>query len=382
MPTRRQFNKQLGGAVIGSLVGTNIALSAENAKSPLQKASAVSSSTGIGDKGWTIAVIPDTQNYAKYLKNQPNFDLMTDWIAKHIEPWNIQAVLHEGDFVEQNDIATGGGRGFGDQNAESQWKSAQKSMATLYGKVPTILTTGNHDYGFRNAENRRTQFNNYFGLTDNSLVCDGRGKGIWREGFTNSFGATTLEQARSPVQAPGGRSILIIALEWGPRDEVVQWAKQALKKPEYKDHLGILLTHNFMNDNDKRDGSLGKPGSPHSYPTGKNGNTNDGQELWDKLVKDSGLIKLVLNGHVMGKHVGYRADNNSTGSAVHQMLFNAQGLGGGSKEKGNGGDGWIRLLTFEPDKKTLSVRTFSPLREKQGKSAWNTAAGHDFVINL
>jgi hypothetical protein len=80
--------------------------------------------------------------------------------------------------------------------------------------------------------------------------------------------------------------------------------------------------------------------------------------------------------------VGYRSDKKSNHQTVHQMLFNAQGLGGGSREQGNGGDGWIRILTFEPDLKTVSVRTFSPLNEKLGKDCWNTSKGHDFTITL
>ena len=159
---------------------------------------------------------------------------MTQWLADHAEAWNIQAVLHEGDLVEQNDIATGGGRGYGDQAADSQWASARTAMARLDGVVPTIYATGNHDYGTRNAENRRTQFNAYFGLTDNSLTCDGRGGGIWIESAPNSFGARTLENAAYAFTAPDGRKMLIVALEWGPRREVVAWAKGLLARPAVK----------------------------------------------------------------------------------------------------------------------------------------------------
>ncbi|MFC4993744.1 metallophosphoesterase [Rubritalea tangerina] len=378
MTTRRQFNKQMGFAMLGSVLTSNNLSAAPK----LGTAKAVSASKGIGKEGWTIAVIPDSQNYAKFKKNQQHFDLMTEWIAKHMKAWNIQLVLHEGDFVEQNDIAQGGGPGFGDQNAEEQWRSAQRSMSTLYGKVPTILATGNHDYGFRNAENRQTRFNNYFGLTDNPLTCDGLGGGIWREGFTNSFGATTLENAIYTLNAPDGRDILVASLEWGPRNEVVEWAKDSLGQLKYRNHFGILLTHSYLHDDNQRDGVKNRPGNPHRYPTGKGGNTNDGADLWEKLVKDSPNINLVLNGHVEGKHVGYRMDVKSNRDTVHQMLFNSQGLGGGMRENGNGGDGWIRLLTFEPDRRTLSVRTFSPFMEKLGKTAWNTGPGHNFTVEI
>jgi hypothetical protein len=72
----------------------------------------------------------------------------------------------------------------------------------------------------------------------------------------------------------------------------------------------------------------------------------------------------------MGSHVGRRSDKNQSGQLVHQMLFNAQGFGGGSDEKGNGGDCWLRLLTFSADHTSLAVRTFSPLKLDAGLSPW------------
>ena len=52
-------------------------------------------------------------------------------------------------------------------------------------------------------------------------------------------------------------------------------------------------------------------------------------------------------------------DKNSSGKSVAQMAFNTQAIGGGFH--GSGGDGWLRLLEFLPDKKTVKATTFSPL---------------------
>jgi len=72
----------------------------------------------------------------------------------------------------------------------------------------------------------------------------------------------------------------------------------------------------------------------------------------------------VFCGHVADSethkgHVGYRKDANIAGKDVHQIMFNAQREGGGWH--GNGGDGWLRILEFLPDQKTVKVSTFSPL---------------------
>lgn len=337
------------------------------------------------DGGWTLAVLPDTQNYAKYAKNQGNFVRMIRWLADHLAAWNIRAVLHEGDLVEQNAIADGGGQGGGDQNSEQQWESARRALEILDGKVPVIFATGNHDYGIRRAEDRRTRFPDYFGLTHNPLTCDGRGGGIRIEGPPNADGRETLENGAYEIAGPDGRSLLVLSLEWGPRRAVVDWAREFLRRPAYARHTALLLVHDFLNDDNRRSGWDGRKkvsGNPHTYGTGAGGDTHDGEDLWQSLVKDAPQIHLVLNGHVMGRHVGYRVDPAAAGHDVHQMLFNAQALGGGSFEKGNGGDGWLRLLTFEPDGRTLAVRTFSPLKLDAGESPWWDAPDWRFSVTL
>ncbi len=314
--------------------------------------------------GWSILVFPDTQNYAKYAKNQAHFDRMTRWVREHRKAWNIQLALHEGDLVEQNDIKVGGGRGYGDQNSESQWTSARRALLPLADELPVIHATGNHDYGERAAETRATQFNDYFPSNYNPGAASLR-----VDSPLAACGKPTLENAAYDFKAPDGRRLLILSLEWGPRKSVVDWASALVRRPAYKDHTGLLLVHDYLMPSNLRDGQDGnrkRPGNPHTYGTGKQGDTHDGEDLWQRLVKGAPQMELVLNGHEMAAHVGYRADKSEAGRTVHQMLFNAQGFGGGSDHRGNGGDGWMRLLTFEPDGRTVSVRTFSPLRQDRG----------------
>jgi hypothetical protein len=337
-------------------------------------------------EGWTMVLLPDTQNYAKYARNQANFERMTEWVRDHGTAWNIRLALHVGDLVEQNDIEEGGGPGFGDQPSASQWASARRALGKLHGVIPVVLATGNHDYGVRRAEDRRTRFNSYFGLTDNRLVCDGRGGGIWVESAPNAFGARTLENAAYDVRVPGGGRWLVLSLEWGPRKAVVDWALDVARRPAYADHDVILLTHSYLLDSNIRSGqtpeSRANAGNPHRYGTGQGGDTHDGEDLWQALVRRLPRARLVVSGHEMGRHTGYRVDVNDAGRSVHQMLFNAQGLGGGSDERGNGGDGWMRLLTFEPDGRRISVRTFSPLRLAQGQPAYWDHPDWRFTLEL
>ncbi|MEM9415376.1 MAG: serine/threonine protein phosphatase [Planctomycetota bacterium] len=325
-------------------------------------------------EAYSFVIIPDTQNYTKYEKNQDNFVVMTQWVVDHLDEHNIVLVLHEGDLVEQNAILEGGGQGLGDQTGLEQWAAAKRAISVLDGHVPYILCTGNHDYGMRNAEDRQTHFNTFFGAADNPLNSDGQGGGILRGMGPNAFGAHTLENAYFELEGPDGRDFLIVVVEFGPREQAVQWAKRIADRPAFADHTAVLLTHTYLSHNDAYDAS------PFSYPIASD--THGGQELWDELVGPSTNFEFVFNGHIGGDQIGYRVDTNAGGRAVHQMLFNAQFDGGGSGERGNGGDGWLRLVTFEPDGKTVTIRTYSPLRDARGDEPWRTDAANQFEFEI
>ena len=91
---------------------------------------------------------------------------------------------------------------------------------------------------------------------------------------------------------------------------------------------------------------------------------NWGKQIWEKLIQPLPNVDMVICGHT-GKPgefedaTAYVKSKNAAGNTVHQMMFNVQILGGGWE--GNGGDGWVRILEFYPDGKTIHVKTYSPL---------------------
>ena len=90
---------------------------------------------------------------------------------------------------------------------------------------------------------------------------------------------------------------------------------------------------------------------------------------------------MVICGHANGD--GYKLDKNKIGKSVHQMMFNAQFIGGG--HQGNGGDGWLRILEFLPDGKTVLVKTFSPLfaiSPTTQQYAWKKEKNHEFTLRF
>ncbi len=321
---------------------------------------------------WSMIMLPDPQTYVKFDYNQPLLELLTTWIVRYQEKLNIQMVLCTGDMVEQNDFLNPDGAN-GNQPSKLQWEAGARAFCRLDGKIPYVLATGNHDYGYKSAENRQTNYDKYFPVDKNWL-----NQKLLRDVGFNSDGMPSLTNATYEFTSPQGKKFLILVLEFAPRDEILEWAKKTVGQDKYANHTVILLTHSYLNAKSEH---IEKEGYKLPGP-------NYGAAIWQKLVQPSKNIQLVLSGHIGSPHdakahLGYRTDPNAAGKKVQQVTFNAQALGGGWH--GNGGDGWLRIFEFLPDGKTIKIKTFSPLfavSPTTQQYAWRTESHDEFTITL
>ena len=311
----------------------------------------------------SVILLGDPQSYMKYDINQPIFQIVTAWIADNVDHLNIEAVLCLGDLVEQNDNNVLY-RNMQNQTSRQMWEAVSDSFKRLDGKVLQVHSPGNHDYGFRAAEDEHTFYPDYFPAERQGNVLMDR---LVAE-YPNREGRASLENSAYELKLNGwDRSILVITSEFAPSDGALQWAKNLCLSDKYKDHVVIYMTHSYMR-------CLGLCNNiritKEGYPLTQDEANNSGQKIWEKLVSQVPNIRLVLCGHhahgldkdgndQFEGAIGWRSDANNEGRTVHQMLFDTQTLGGGWE--GNGGDGWIRILEFMPDGKTVHVKTYSPL---------------------
>ncbi len=299
------------------------------------------------EDSFSMILLGDPQGYIKYDINQPLFDLCMAWISDNVDHLNIKAVLCTGDLVEQNENAVMN-RKMLNQTSREMWEAVSKSFKWIDNKVPYIISPGNHDYGYRAAENGMTHFPEYFPIERNSTWKD-----VCISVFPNRNGLESLENAAFEFNDPNWGKIVVICSEFAPRDEVLEWALKVADS--HKDAKVFFITHSFL-----RQRSAARTDNEKYKITPRNW----GEAVWTKLVEPASNIRLVLCGHT-GKpgefedSVAYRVDKNSAGKDVHQMMFNVQILGGGWE--GNGGDGWLRILEFLPDGETVKVKTYSPL---------------------
>jgi hypothetical protein len=272
---------------------------------------------------WSLVVLPDTQGYAGQYPDI--FTAQTRWIADHAEELRIQYVLHVGDVT--------------DWNSDSEWQRARAAFDEL-GDVPLAVVPGNHDYYTDRVRQSR--------ITEFVPVAEVSGL----PGFAGLFEADRTDNSAHRFEVDGEKW-LIVGLEWGPRDAVLDWAGQIIDA--HPDHRAIVLTHAYLFLDDtrydwaRRGGA--QPWNPHSYPSARWPDVNDGEEIWQRVVNGRPSVRLVICGHAAEEGVGRLASVGASGNRVDELLANYQGYE-------MGGAGYLRVLTFLGDR--IEVRTYSP----------------------
>lgn len=314
-------------------------------------------------KEFSLIALPDTQVYSESYPQ--HFIAQAQWIKDNVDELNIKYVLHLGDITDDNNTA--------------QWNNAKTAISILDGVVPYALAPGNHDYGPNGNGSVRESY--FFNDADNAVPYFGVGTPYTTQpnigGFYTEPDSTVRTDNSSHTFSALGEDFLVIALEFGPRDAVVEWAETIVVA--HPDHYVILITHAYMYYDDTRYDWATKGASqswnPHSYGVASlPGGVNDGEELWQKLVKKYDNFIMTINGHVLNDGAARLTSTGDHGNKVHQILNNYQSGVTGSIE---GGQGYLRIFTFKPDKKTVEVKTYSPVLDQ-----YKTDSQHEFVLEL
>src|SRR6185503_2756493 len=156
-----------------------------------------------------------------------------------------------------------------------------------------------------------------------------------------------------------GQQFLFLALEYRPRSAALDWAESILNSnPSMQ---AIVVTHSYLLQTGKREDQCDTQDMP--LPTNANG-----ELMWARLRKHSNII-MVLNGHFTNGNSSHRADLGDNSNLINQIFTNFQTVA-------DGGDGWLRIITFHPSANTISVQTYSPFLNQ-----FMTDSSHQFTLN-
>lgn len=252
---------------------------------------------------FTVVWMSDTQNYHNAYK--PVFDAMTEWIAEKQQELDIRLVLHTGDVV-------------GSRTSDAQWLQARDSLSTLIeADIPLLAVCGNHDVGYR---------------MDYSSYLKHIG-GLRPAAMSQEYGETG---SRYELFSANGRNYIFMGIAFsnrGPGDEEVSWINGVLR--QYNDRDAIIATHSYL----KKSAAY----------------TTQGRAVFEKIVKASPNVFLVLCGHC--RDISERTeqlDDDGDGKpdrTVYAILSNFQGSSAG-------GGGYMRLMDFGESE--IKLTTYSP----------------------
>lgn len=343
---------------------------------------------------FTVAVIPDTQNYADYRHQKWSgfpFDAVEQYYGQ----------MH---YIAANARSSGGDIVFASHVGDlwqhySEWMDPEheargfKWMPNLYGsdvarspkpqvrsyeipvvaqgfqliqgRLPFSAVPGNHDYDALwtdpahppsiDPETGRASngVRHVGGLTGYKSILSDQSPFFrdqdWYVG-SHDDGADSAQ-----VFTAGECRFLHIGLQYHAPDSALEWAAEVIAR-----HPGlptIVTTHDYLDRNGKRN----VRSNPQNSVLDPLDNSPD--MIWDDFISHHDQVFMVLSGHIGGQ--AYSVDRTRNGHEVHQLLADYQGRGQTIKEAGGSGslgDGWLRLLEFDldADQPEVRVRTYSP----------------------
>ena len=301
-----------------------------------------------GEGAYTIAILPDTQDYTYNAGTNQTFVNMTQWLADNAAGKNLGFVTHVGDITPYAGAAN--------------FALAREALDILRGAgISFAVTPGNHDIGTGGSSDVRTTpgYNEAFSI--GYMSEDPAFGGVYAaepDRFDNNFMLWT---------APDGTEWISLSLEFGPRDDVLRWADQVLT--QYADRKASVTTHSY-NNFDSRHDPLGSPleaeGAAYDYGLGRDpAGAWDGEEVWREVISSHANVVFTAGGHIFGDGAQTVVSYNDYGNPVYQFLVNYQnGVAlevtgaGDAAQGGNGGNGAIRLVTFDPENDAIYTETY------------------------
>ncbi len=314
-------------------------------------------STAVGDD-FTIIALPDTQNYSNSGINFQIFNDQATWIINQRANRNIVLVDHLGDIVNDNN--------------DTQWNRAAQALLKLnQNNIAIGIAPGNHDYDTILTINNNNPADRYDrNLPATIALATSYANGIksyqehaWYGGYKGGVDSSVsgsytdrLWKNNYVLFSAGGMDFINIAAEYNFPTDTPAWIDAVLDA--YPDRRAIISTHQFLEDDDTVSTEGGIP------------------TVLANVLADHCNVFLILSGHNHSGGTPGEAQltrTNSCNKPVHLRMSDYQA-------EANGGDGWLRIMTFHPSTDTIDVETYSPTRNS-GTGDYKTDSDSQFTLS-
>ncbi|MES2597746.1 MAG: Ig-like domain-containing protein [Verrucomicrobiota bacterium] len=280
-----------------------------------------------------IVQIPDTQFYSEGAAGHADtisvqqliatFGAQTQWVVENRQARNIAFVSHMGDIVQKGNN--------GGNNIE--WTRASAAMAKLENPITSLLAhgvpfgvaPGNHDISpIGDYDDGSTSFYNQF---------FGTSRFAKRSYWGGNYGSDNTNNYQ--LFSASGLDFIAIhfAYDTTPNAAILNWADALLKAHPHR--RAIATSHSIIGG-----------GNPASFSA-------QGRGIYDALKNNPNFF-LMLCGHIHAE--GRRADVFQ-GRTVYSVLSDYQGAT-------NGGNGFLRTLTFSPASNSIKLESYSPTLDR------------------
>ena len=293
----------------------------------------------VTDFAYSMAIIGDQQVIS--IKYPSLLHEMYDWILANKDKYNMKYVMALGDITnDRDDVA--------------EWTLVASQFKRLSGILPMAICRGNHDYS--------EPFNTYLNFDGYTSDIVGRYEGK----MDNHYKVAKI----------GNTDYLFMVLDYGPKDEVLQWAGEVTAA--YPEHKVIVITHSYMNDDETTTGE-----NDSTAPTTNYG-YNNGDDMWEKYVRKYENIVMVLSGHIGSDYTYATKAVGDHGNVVTQMLIDPQGIDVYTPT------GMVHMFYFNEEGNKITVDMYSTIRSQYyGKNSRHTFvvgersgdANNDGVVN-
>jgi hypothetical protein len=298
---------------------------------------------------FTVIAMPDTQFYSESFPT--TYESQTMWVRDNRIARNIVMSVGLGDCVNVADV-------------QQQWTNANAANSILENPgttglidgIPYGIAVGNHDQA-PNGTARSGADENITTQLYNQTFPKSRFQG--RAYFGGQFSLPGFADSMDnhyELFSASGMDFIVFHLEWDDGNcswpangsvptgtlttcqNVMVWMRDLLVNT-YPDRRVIIASH-FV-------------GTPSSGGSGTMTLSNQGQAYLN-LAKALPNVFMILGGHL--DQTNFREDLANDGHKIFTITTDYQ-------TRPNGGNGWLRIMTFDPVADTIHIETYSPTVE-------------------